>query len=85
MEAIKLKAFRSGNSLALRIPASLNLGVENDFLLEQSPDGEVVIRVARDTSREERVEAFYAALEQDEGAWNDIERPTQGRHELPEW
>lgn len=85
METIKLKAFRSGNSLALRIPASLNLGVDDEFSLTQSVDGTVVIQVNKVTSREEQVKALYDLLEKEGEVWNDIERPQQGEREVSEW
>ena len=44
----RLKVFKSGNSLALRLPKSLNLHNVKEFILKSSDNNEVVLTPVKD-------------------------------------
>jgi len=63
MGAIETKTFKSGNSVALRLPKSLAIGPDEKMLIEQK-GGVLTIRRAQDREAERRtVEKLLEALE----------------------
>jgi antitoxin VapB len=62
MNAVSSKTFKSGNSVALRLPRALGIAADVEMRIEK--EGEVlVVRPARDTAAEKaRVRRLAAAL-----------------------
>jgi antitoxin VapB len=53
MNAVTSKTFRSGNSIALRLPRALGIGADVEMRIEKDGDA-LVVRPAKDPAEEKR-------------------------------
>ena len=78
MGAIETKTFRSGNSIAVRLPKSLGVGPDEKMLIERQ-NGVLTLRAADDREAErERVRALFDALA-------EIGTPSDGVQKRPDF
>lgn len=63
MNAVNSKTFKSGNSVALRLPKSLAIGPDEQMLIEQTGDTLIVRRVADPAAEKARLRALLDDLE----------------------
>lgn len=78
MGAIETKTFRSGNSVAIRLPKSLGVGPDEKMLIERQ-NGILTLRPAEDREAERRrVRALFDALD-------EIGAPDDGVQKRPDF
>ena len=58
------KTFKSGNSVALRLPKSLAIGPDERMAIEQNGDVLTVRRIPGDAEQAERLARFRAAMDE---------------------